>query len=399
MPAADTRQTGSALRVLHVAERIKGGIASYIDEVTAYQEAHFGSGSVGLIVPASEACYLERPGAARLSTYRFDGRGPLAMLRLFRTVRREIRSFRPDVVHLHSSFAGVSGRLAILTCRPRPAVAYCAHGWSFAIETARWKRGLYAGVERVLARMTDVIINISVADNRDSMAAGIGADKCVVVPNGILPMAQPTDGSSAKSRPGDPLRLLFVGRFDRQKGIDLLLDALGMLSRRDLHLTVIGSPVLGGAEVAMPDSVSVVGWLPRHELPGYYASADAVVMPSRWEGFGMVAIEAMSCGTPVIASNRGALPEIVRHGRTGFVFDLDRDELRSMGVQARRDFERRFTAESMNRRLGRIYRWLAGQLTREEALAQPAGPDHGPASGGGPAGSERPDRPATGTGG
>jgi glycosyltransferase involved in cell wall biosynthesis len=333
---------------------------------------------------------------------------------LFRTVRREIRAFRPDLVHLHSSFAGVRGRLAVLSCRPRPAVAYCAHGWSFAIETARWKRSLYAGVERVLARMTDAIINISAAENRDSVAAGIDAAKCVVVPNGIVPMAPPADERSAKSRPGEPVRLLFVGRFDRQKGIDLLLNALGQLERRDLHLTVIGSPVLGGAEVVLPEQVTVIEWLPRNELPVYYARADAVVMPSRWEGFGMVAIEAMCCGTPVIASNRGALPEIVRHGRTGLVFDLDRpgdlvdvlehldrDELRAMGARARRDFEQRFTAESMNRRLVRVYRWLNGELTREEALAAPEASSNEPAPGRARelAGAGRPDRSATGTGG
>lgn len=395
-------------------ERIKGGIASYIDEVTAFQSTRLGSGHVGLIVPDSEAGYLARPECTRLTTYWFEGRGLLAMLRLFRVVRREIRAFQPHIVHLHSSFAGVSGRLAVLTCRPRPAVAYCAHGWSFAIDTARWKRALYALVERVLSRITSVIINISAADNRDSIAAGIDPDKCVVVPNGIVPM-RPAEGEAIdRSRPGEPLRLLFVGRFDRQKGIDILLDAMRCLGRRDVQLTVVGSQVLGGSAIEMPAQVSVVDWLPRQDLPGYYARADAVVMPSRWEGFGMVAIEAMCCGTPVIASNRGALPEIVRHGQTGLVFDLDhprallvvlealdREELRVMGARAGREFKRRFTAEVMNRSLIRVYRWLVGDLTRDAALAEPdaASTEHDEASAGQSdvaAGSPASNRSATG---
>ena len=114
----------------------------------------------------------------------------------------------------------------------------------------------------------------------------------------------------------------------------------------------------------------MIGWLPRESLDAYYAAADGLVVPSRWEGFGLVAIEAMRAGTAVIASNRGSLPELVEHGITGYIFNLDetdlgelegtlrgldKNRLREMGAAATRLFEQGFTAESMNRGILDVY--------------------------------------------
>ncbi len=104
---------------------------------------------------------------------------------------------------------------------------------------------------------------------------------------------------------------------------------------------------------------------------------DAVVMPSRWEAFGLVAAEAMRAGVPVIASNRGALPEVVEHEVGGYIFDLDdpdalgrllqrldRSELRQLGNSARRRWEREFVADKMNDLLRETYASvLAGQAS------------------------------------
>ena len=94
-----------------------------------------------------------------------------------------------------------------------------------------------------------------------------------------------------------------------------------------MRLHVIGACVNEDRTEEPASNVNILGWLPRHAIDRYYAAADAVVMPSRWEGFGLVAIEAMRNGTAVIVSNRGALPELVEDGKTGHVFDLDEGDL------------------------------------------------------------------------
>jgi glycosyltransferase involved in cell wall biosynthesis len=129
----------------------------------------------------------------------------------------------------------------------------------------------------------------------------------------------------------------------------------------------------------------MLGWLPRDCLHSYYAAADGLVVPSRWEGFGLVAIEAMRAGTAVIASNRGSLPELVEHGTTGYIFHLDENELdklegtlrrldknrlREMGAAGARHFEQRFTAETMNRSLLDVYADLHQKAATTKALLQ-----------------------------
>ena len=256
--------------------------------------------------------------------------------------------------------------------RNRPASVFCAHGWSFEMEMPHWRQALYAKIERLLSFGTDAIVNISMSDYRASLTAGMDESRCVYVPNGIDFSGKTTDEDQV---PMDSAvtNLLFVGRFDRQKGIDLLMSAMAELVGKRIRLYVVGEAVLGGADVVPSANVEFLGWRSRDRLKRLFAQADAVVMPSRWEGFGMVAIEAMCSGTAVIASDRGALPEIVLHGETGWVFtlddpgslvdlltSLDRHELEKMGKAGQRRFQKFYTARTMNKRLEILYRLLAG---------------------------------------
>ena len=122
--------------------------------------------------------------------------------------------------------------------------------------------------------------------------------------------------------------LLFVGRLDPIKGIDLLLESVAAL-RTPARLLVVGGDPAGdpeverlrarAAELGIAERVRFPGAVPQRDLPTYYHAVDAVVVSSRYESFGLVAVEALACGAPVVASAAGGLPSIVRDGENGLL--------------------------------------------------------------------------------
>lgn len=363
----------SALRVLHVAEVVQGGIATYLEEVAGFQLRRFGGDAVRLVVPQPQIGYLQGLDPATIRGFPRTGRNPASLWAFGRALLAEVRAFRPDIVHVHSSFAGAVARPLIRLASPRPKVVYCAHCWSFMMQTAPWKQRAYAGIERLLAPLTDRIINLSDDEAEQARRRGIPDDRCVVVRNGIAELPPP---AAEEEVPFDPatINLLFVGRFDRQKGFDLLLRAMARVTDLPLRAYAIGAAVSGAPQSRLPANVKVLGWMQRSEIERYYRAADAVVMPSRWEGLSFVALEAMRAGAALIASRRSSMPELVADGETGWLFDLQDDDdagdlvrvlrrldkagLSDMGERAAERFRQHFTAEAMNRRLIALYQEL-----------------------------------------
>jgi len=167
--------------------------------------------------------------------------------------------------------------------------------------------------------------------------------KIKVIPCGVdLKLFKPIPPLRAKRFLGLSERkfILFVGRIDAIKGIDVLIRAIHHLtckpsdSHQDLGLIIIGGerdldPQTESqeeqrlrrmvAQMRLQDRVAFWGSQRQDLLPYFYSAAEALVLPSRYESFGMVALEAMACGTPVIASRVGGLQYTVEDGRTGFL--------------------------------------------------------------------------------
>jgi D-inositol-3-phosphate glycosyltransferase len=137
--------------------------------------------------------------------------------------------------------------------------------------------------------------------------------------------------------------LLFVGRIEPLKGIETLISALGLMHKKELKVILL---VIGGdpdendvpinpeiarlkqicEETGVANLVTFLGRRSQDSLPYYYSAAEAVVVPSHYESFGMVALEAMACGVPVVASQIGGLAFLIQDGVTGFTVPVDEPE-------------------------------------------------------------------------
>jgi len=195
-----------------------------------------------------------------------------------------------------------------------------------ASRTARL-RPLFRWCLREAARRADVLLTVSETSRRDiASALRLGpADAARIrsVPNGVDPaFAAVADGRPPPREPRDPAprTLLYVGRSDPYKNVPLLVEAFAAARARapwPLRLVVAGARDPRYPEAAararalgVADAVEFAGSLPFAELVGRYRSADLLVHPSRYEGFGLQIAEAMAAGLPVLCSDGGAAPEV-----------------------------------------------------------------------------------------
>ncbi len=259
---------------------------------------------------------------------------------------------------LHSTYAGALIRARLALRKKRPRIIYCPHGWSFAMEVSKAKRLGYAVVERALATITDLLHVNSRTEFDLALEYGISADRMKVLANGISWTPQPVD----EDKDG-PLRIGFFGRHDRQKGIDILLEAIQRLQRDDIIFEIVGDGILsaGARPKGSLPNVNFHGWLSRDATLSLMGKMDAVIMPSRWDAAPIVATEALRAGVPVIGSNRGAIPEIVGDGIGGRIFDLDnpgslddilrsvnRQTLAPLGRSGRARWDEHYRSDKMN---------------------------------------------------
>ncbi|MCH8297118.1 MAG: glycosyltransferase [Chloroflexi bacterium] len=189
-------------------------------------------------------------------------------------------------------------------------------------------------VEAEVMATADRIIAFS-PHERDAMARLYGADagKVSLVPCGVdLSLFRPLDQNSVRARLGlnGEKILLYVGRIEPLKGLELLVEtAAQMDSDESVRVVVVGADANGDREMDrvkrlakerdLEDQIDFVGQVDHNELPLYYNAADVCVVPSYYESFGLVALESMACGTPVVATRVGGLSTIIHHGRTGYL--------------------------------------------------------------------------------
>ena len=293
----------------------------------------------------------------------------------FRSAVRARREFKPDVVHAHwwfpnglvgtwlgrlsnkplvTTLHGSDVRLARTVALSRPAFRHVLQRSAAVTAVSRW---LASEAQQVVSTPAPVVAPMPVATDLFS-------------PNGM----------------GRTNRLLFVGRLNRQKGMELLLHALH-------RMTDDGAPgldVVGDGEdreqlkqlataLGLDGRVTWHGALPQDQLPRFYQRAVALVVPSVDEGLGLVAVEAQLCATPVVAFASGGLTDVVQHDQTGIlVNDVDAGALAAaltsllarydrgaaLGAAGRLHALATFAPESVARRYADIYRSAIATSTR-----------------------------------
>jgi glycosyltransferase involved in cell wall biosynthesis len=300
-------------------------------------------GGQGVVVHAMREALVRRGmrvdtiagrGANAIAVARRTRRAPLDLsLQLNRYPQIMLRG-SPDVVHAHGGPGGV------LIWKPIGVpLIYTAHHTYRQAHTRGSVKRLLAGVEARSYRQAAMVLPVSRSTANSLLEMGIPASRIEVLPNGVDPIDIPgmdhEDG-----------RVLFVGRLEREKGI---LDALSVM--RALAETVPGmrGVVVGGgsledevrrAAATSHGRIEYLGSLDRPALNREYARAAVVLMPSRFEGLGMVALEAQSAGTPVVGFDVDGLRDAVRGGgvlvRSGDVAALRRATADLLGDQSRR---------------------------------------------------------------
>ncbi|GAC1336992.1 MAG: D-inositol-3-phosphate glycosyltransferase [Candidatus Dormibacteria bacterium] len=376
---------------------------------------HAGGPDEELIAPMSRLVRLPAGVAAQLPKEQVAATLPAFARALREHAVSERRSYR--LVHSHY---WLSGRVAEAV--RRPLGLHWLHS-SHTLARTKAAAGLpldraRADAEAILVRRADRLLASSLAERQDLIRLyGAAADRVCVVPLGVDPHAvDDTTVAALRARPEAAGRrtILYAGRLERLKGLDLLVDALAVLAADGRHddvvVLVAGADSGDGASqsghpggetgrllararsLGVADHLHFLGPVAHAELAAHFAAADVVAVPSRTETFGLTALEALATGTPVVATAAGGLSELIDHrvdgllvaGRDPAVFAahlaavLDDPRLAHQLGEAGRIRAERYSWERAGTRLARIFDGVEsppprGQsLCGEPATAEPA---------------------------
>ncbi|MBI3436455.1 MAG: glycosyltransferase family 4 protein [Proteobacteria bacterium] len=382
------------LRIVHIVRAPIGGIFRHIvDLATAQADAGH---AVGLICDSSTGGEFERRavetisarlelGAIRLPMQRRISSSDLAAVR---RVLTHLGSLYPDVIHGHGAKGGAYGRQICTWLRRRRRVLriYSPHGGSLHHDRHTLAGRAYFSIERQLERMTDAIIHVSEYEAR-TYRAKIGQPRCrsEIIRNGLRP-----DEFALITPAPDAGDLLYLGMFRDLKGLDVFLEAVGILGstfNRTATANIIGQADADfpryqalAAALGITDRVTFHKPMPTRAA---LAMGRMIVVPSRAESMPYVVLEAIAAGMPIVATHVGGIPEIIAADTQPLVAPgdalalaagIDRmlaSEAQGMKIALarRKTLQDRFSLATMHHEIEKLYR---DELKRGAETGQPA---------------------------
>lgn len=294
-----------------------------------------------------------------------------------------------DLIYSHYWLSGVSA--CSLRSRLRLPWAHTAHTLAI-VKNRQLAPGAAAEpeirveLEGEIARCADLLV-VSTESEGDALrrAYHVRPERLALVPPGVdLDVFRPQSKELVRlllGYPGDHRLFVFVGRLEPLKGVDVILRAFSLLIAGGQHpsarLLVLGDDSGAGEcerlrvlarELRIEERVGFCGSIAQNRLPNYYAAAEACLIPSYSESFGLVGLEAQACGTAVIASNVEGLASIVREGVTGFL--VDGPDSAAYAERMRRILEEPGLGELMGWRGHRRARAFSWERTADGLLAR-----------------------------
>ena len=307
---------------------------------------------------------------------------PISDLRALAALRAAIRSFAPQVIHTHSSKAGILGRLAARL--EGVAAVHTVHGFGFTPLQPAPIRTLYRAAEKLMAKYTDHFVTVSASDRKRGIDLGLfRADEVTVIRAAIdlERFRAGGDGASNRARLGVPVdapMVTQIGNFKPQKApLDCVrVAALVREKRPDVWFVMVGDgPLRGPAEalardLGVADQMVFSGWW--DDVPGILAATTVSVLTSRHEGLPCSVVESLAAGVPVVATAVDGTVEVVRSNVNGHLAAagditalaagvgrlLDDPELRSRMAAAAREGLEDYDHNLMVRQQEELYRWM-----------------------------------------
>lgn len=347
--------------IMHIAEAFGGGIVTFLANLANQQADHYNVIIVHGIRPETHANYKDF----------FDPRIKLVKAKNFRQkidlvhvtkavfeLRELIKLYKPDIIHMHSSQAGVLGKIAAIGhgCNK----AYSPHGFSFLRQDVpQWKRVIFTTIERIFAQFSCVMVASSATEFE---AAKQLTKKSILITNGISNKSLIPFESI---KPDNEVPTVgMVGRALPQKNPALFNEIAQKMPH--VHFEWIGDGAL--SHLLTSFNIHVVGWGPREEALEYVAKSDVYIMTSLWEGMPISLLEAMYLRKPCVVSNVVGNRDVINDGKNGFVCNtaddfvekiqylLDNPHVRArMGEQGHQDIETYYTSQIMEQKFSEAY--------------------------------------------
>ncbi len=245
-------------------------------------------------------------------------------VKMLTQIKRVVKSHNIDLIHAHWGIP--SGFLASLAGGKIPLIT-TVRGLDVKLQT---KQRIFQPFVKYALKKSTRIIALSDKLKQEATELGIAADKIHVIPGGVdMRKFQPFDKSTARARFRLPegFILLFVGSLFRIKRVDRLIKVSARLfSDFNFHVLIVGDgPERANLEKLARDlklkNILFIGRVSHDDVPLYMTASDVLVLPSESEGLPGCVQEAMACGVPVVASNVGGLPDIIKNETTGFLIN------------------------------------------------------------------------------